>query len=102
MPRTERFGLGSKIDLLLLDLLELLRKATYTPIHEKIIILENASIKIDSIRFFIQLLWETRLMPQEQFLSLGTDIEQIGKMIGGWKKGLLQKTSVVNAEERKK
>lgn len=102
IPRAERFGIGTKIDLLFLELLELLRKAVYSSIEEKIKILDDAIVKIDSLRFFIQLLWETRLISNNQYTVLGTDMESLGKMVGGWKRGLISKTSAVKAEERKK
>ena len=101
MPRVERFSLGLKIDLLFLDTLELLRKATFAQINQKIEILDEALGKIDSLRFFIQLVWEIKLISNNQFGSLGISVENIGKMVGGWKKGLLTKTSARAAEERK-
>jgi len=91
LPQTERLGLGSKIDLLMLDLLELLRKTTYTPLNKKIALLESAMDKIDSLRFFVQLLWELQLMSNNQYSNLGSEIENIGKMIGGWKKSIIKK-----------
>jgi len=101
IERTARFGLGTKIDILFLDLLELLRKAVYAPLNKKIILLEMASDKLDSLRFFFQLLWETKLVSNKQYISLGAGIESIGKIIGGWKRGLISKTSALKAEERK-
>lgn len=101
VERNARFGIGTKIDVLFLDLLELLRKAVYTPINKKLIILEAVSDKIDSLRFFLQLLWETKLVPTKQYISLGAEIESIGKIIGGWKRGIISKTSALKAEERK-
>lgn len=92
IPRTERLGIGLRTDSLFLDLLELLRKATFTPILKRIELLENASVVIDSLRFFIQLLWELRDIPNEQFIAMSTDIESIGQMVGGWKRGLIAKT----------
>ena len=100
MPRTERFGIGTKIDILFLDLLELLRRATYAPLPKKIETLEACLNKTDSLRFFTQIAWETHLIPNAQFTSLGDDIEAIGKMVGGWRKGLLNKTSTARVEER--
>ena len=85
--------MGNRIDTLFLDLLELLRKATYAPVDKKIIILAYASDKIDGLRFFTQLLWEARLAPEEQYILLGIEIENIGKIIGGWRRDLLKKTS---------
>jgi len=101
IERTARFGLGARIDILLLDLLELLRKAVYTPINKKIILLELASDKIDSLRFFLQLLWEARLISNKQYISIETEIQDMGRIVGGWKKGLISKTSAFRAEERK-
>ncbi|MFA6533955.1 MAG: four helix bundle protein [Patescibacteria group bacterium] len=101
LPRVERFGLGTKIDFVFLELLELLRKSSYTPIIQKINLLSDALDKTDSLRFFIQLLWELKLIPNHQFSSLGSEIENIGRMINGWKKGLVIKTSATQAEERK-
>ena len=101
IPRTERFGIGTKTDILFLELLELLRKTVYASINEKIKILEEAISALDSLRFFVQLLWETKLISNGHYAVLGTDIESLGKMIGGWRKGLLNKTSAIQAEERK-
>ena len=101
IERTTRFGLGLKIDNLFLDLLELLRKAVYTPVDKKIILLDAASEKVDAIRFFLQILWENRLCPDKQYISLESSIQNIGRMIGGWKKGLISKTSGFKPEERK-
>ena len=75
----------------MLDLLELLRKTTYTPLNKKIALLESAMDKIDSLRFFVQLLWELQLMSNNQYSNLGSEIENIGKMIGGWKKSIIKK-----------
>lgn len=57
----------------------------------RIELLQEASGKVDSIRFFFQLLWEAQLVPNNQYISLGSEIENLGKMIGGWKKGLVSK-----------
>lgn len=99
IERTARFGIGNKVDQLFLELLELLRKAGYTPINKKIILLESVSEHIDSLRFFIQLLWELRLISNPQYISLAADMEDLGKMVGGWKKGLLQKQIKPDAQQ---
>jgi hypothetical protein len=91
MARSERFGIGDRIDVLWLDLLDALRKAAYAPTNEKIPALEYTIRTVDSVRFFIQIAWESGLMAQSHFISLGKDIEEIGRMVGGWKRGLLTK-----------
>ena len=102
MPRTEQFGIGQKIDELFLDVLETLRTAMYSPIQDKIVLLGKAIIKTDSLRFFLQLSWDAKLLTDKQFSLVAEHIEETGKMIGGWKKGLIIKTSTLkNAEENK-
>ena len=91
MARSERFGIGDRIDALWLDLLNALRKAAYAPINQKLSALEDTIRTVDSVRFFIQIAWESELMAQSHFISLGKDIEEIGRMVGGWKKGILAK-----------
>jgi len=73
----------------------------YAGLSQKASVLEEALGKTDSLRFFIQIMWETKLIANTQFTSLGTEIETIGKMIGGWRKGLLTKTPATKAGERK-
>lgn len=92
MPRDERFGIGGKIDLLLLDTLEILRIASYARTEEKQRYLITAIARIDSLRFFVQIAWESKLIPSNQFQTLGLMIEEVGRMVGGWRKGLLAKT----------
>lgn len=100
MPRLERFGLGNLIEESFLKLLDTLRKATYANINNKISLLEIATDKVDALRFFTQMTWETRIISNNNFAGLGEKIEEIGRMIGGWRKGLLAKTSASNAEEK--
>lgn len=101
MSRTERFGIGEKIDTRLLDLMETLRRASYANIRDKIPLLERAIGIVDSARFFLQLAWEMKLISSEQYAAIGNPIEEVGRMVGGWKKGLLAKTSAPRAEERR-
>src|SRR3989344_344209 len=101
MERSARFGIGNKIDVLFLRILELLRKSMYAPINKKVILLEEVSDNIDSFRFFFQLLWETKLVSSKEYISFGVEIENLGKIVGGWKKGLINKTSAMKAEERR-
>ncbi len=93
LPKCERFGLGQRVDLLFTDLLDILQKASFSPVEAKIPLLGDSLVKIDSLRFFIQLCWELKLIPSKQFTTIGEAVENIGKMVGGWRKGLLAKTS---------
>jgi hypothetical protein len=100
LPKCERFGLGQKIDFLFTDLLDILQKASFSPIELKISLLSQSLSIIDSLRFFIQLCWELKLIPSKQFTIIGQEIEDTGKMVGGWRKGLITKTSAETEEKK--
>lgn len=93
LPKCERYGLGQKVDLLFIDLLDLMQKASFSPIETKVSLLGDSLSKVDSLRFFIQFCWELKLIPSKQFTIIAQEIEEIGRMIGGWRKGLITKTS---------
>jgi hypothetical protein len=40
------------------------------------------------LKFFIQLAWENKLISTEQNIELSKNLEEIGRQLGGWKKGL--------------
>ena len=100
MPKCERYGLGHKIDSLFIELLDTLQKATFSPINSKIPLLSKSIIQIDSIKFFIQFCWELKLLSAKHFSTIGRDVEIIGKMTGGWYKGLITKTSAETKEKK--
>lgn len=101
MARDERFGIGKRIDELLLLALEHLREASYTSGNGKIILLGKVLQHTDLLRFFLQLAWEGKMIEQKQYLLLAVEIESLGKMVGGWRKGLLAKTPPKEGGERK-
>jgi hypothetical protein len=88
-----------KIDNLFITLLESLHRAAYSPAHTKATFLTESLLTIDSLRFFLQLAWELKLIPSKEFTLIGQEIESIGKMTGGWRKGFLPKTPAEAGEK---
>ena len=91
MPREERFGIGEKIDGLLLETLDGLRVATFAKGDAKRSALATVSLRIDGLKFFTQLAWEAKLVARTQYAELAGTIEEVGRMVGGWRKGLESK-----------
>jgi hypothetical protein len=100
-PRTERFGLGNRIDAAFLDVLEYTFSCIYLPPAEKISVLERAISRLDKVKFFAQIAWESKLVPTKHYAAFAGQLEEIGRQLGGWRKGLLIKTSATKTEERK-
>lgn len=92
-PKTERFGIGKRIDNLFLEILELSFTASYLPPEHKIILLGKTISRLDILKFFLQLAWENKLIHTERFIELSKKVEEIGRMLGGWKRGLDKKLS---------
>lgn len=88
----ERFGIGQKIEHSFLAVLELTFTAAYLPPEQKIIMLGKTISQLDILKFFMQLAWESKLIPTNKYAELSQKLEEIGRMLGGWKKGLESKT----------
>ena len=91
-PKVERFGIGQKIEQSFLVVLELTFTAAYLPPEQKIILLGKTISRLDVLKFFTQVAWESKLIPSNKYLELSKRLEEIGRMLGGWRKGLQSKT----------
>lgn len=91
-PKVERLGIGQKVERAFLDVLELIFLASYSSPEQKLPLLTKAILRIDSIKFFLQIIWESKLLTTEHYVALSTNTEEIGRMIWGWKKGIESKT----------
>ncbi|MFZ2975762.1 MAG: four helix bundle protein [Candidatus Moraniibacteriota bacterium] len=46
---------------------------------------------LDILKFFSQLAWENKLIPNEKYLKFSQNLERIGRQLGAWRKGLIDK-----------
>ena len=44
--------------------------------------------KLDGVKFFLQIAWENKCIPNDKYSLLSEKLDEIGRMLGGWKKGL--------------
>lgn len=93
-PRIERFGIGQKIEQSFLDLLEFTFATIYLTNNSKLLMLSKSIAKLDNLKFFMQLAWESKLIPTDKYANISEKLEEIGRMLGGWRKGLQSKTPV--------
>ncbi len=92
IPRLTRYSLAEKINLLFIELIELIIIATYTSRDQKISTIEKASIKLDLLKHFLQIIWELKAIDSKKLAELSTPLIETGKMLGGWKKQLIKVT----------
>ncbi|MBI2086977.1 MAG: four helix bundle protein [Candidatus Zambryskibacteria bacterium] len=91
IAKPERFGIGEKIDILFLEILELMHSSRYAPVSEKLPYLEKTIGKIDKIKFFLEISWENELMSSGEYALILERLEGMGRELGGWKKGIVNK-----------
>lgn len=48
--------------------------------------------KLDGVKFFLQIAWENKCLPNDKYTALSVDLDEIGRMLGGWKKDIEKKT----------
>jgi len=71
-----------------LEVIELIIKASYSDKLEKFISLKNASVKLDLLKFFLQITWEIKSLDNKKYILISEKMNEIGKMLRGWIKAL--------------
>lgn len=87
-PKTEKHSLGQKIESLILELLELILLAVSLPSREKTGVLQRASLKIDLLKILIRLAKDIKAIDDKKYIRLEEELQEIGKMTGGWIRSL--------------
>jgi|SRR3989338_6128951 len=85
LPRLTKYSLGEKINLLFTDVIELILTADFAR-ESKMAIIQKASIKLDTLKFFLQLAWELKAMDNKRYIAISSPLVEVGKMLGGWQK----------------
>lgn len=85
-PKKDKYALGTSCERMIISVIELLLEASYTPKEQKRTILQQANNKFEMLKIFIRLLKELRILDQKKYLILQTQLQEIGKMLGGWMK----------------
>jgi len=91
-PKKLRYTLGDKIDTLFIQILELLFVASYQNKNEKLPTISMALRKADILKFLLRIAWEVRAIETKKYIDISERMQELGRMIGGWKRGLESKT----------
>lgn len=93
LPKKFKYGIGDRIEVRFERALELLQIATYQSLQEKIPTLERALSSVDMLKFFLRVAYEVRALDEKKYIEMSEGLDEAGRQIGGWKKGLQKKTS---------
>jgi hypothetical protein len=91
--KVDRYTIGSNIDEIFRSLLEIIFRATFGyDKFEKLSLVSAAIAKADLLKFFLQLGWEHKVLNHKIYGALILQLDEVGRMLGGWKKSLQEKT----------
>lgn len=85
-PRKARDVLGANIERTVLELLELVDRASYAAGHSKRQLVETATQRLDFLKVLIRLCCELKIIDQKKYFFLEAQLQTIGRMLGGWLK----------------
>lgn len=93
VTRVDRYTIGTKVDDIFLSLLELIFRATFAyDKFEKLSLVSQAIGKADLLKFFLQIAWEHKVLNHTLYGKIILQLDEVGRMLGGWKKSLQEKT----------
>lgn len=93
ISRVDRNTIGVRIDETFLTLCELVFRACFASDRfEKLSMVSNAIAKTDVLKFLLQLAWENKILDHTHYGTLLLDLDEIGRMLNGWKRMLSNKT----------
>ena len=91
-PKQERYNLGKKIEEIILEILKLSVKTVHISNKEKrISALKEMDANLHLLKIVIRLTKEINILNDQKYINLQKDLQEIGKMIGGWIKYLKTK-----------
>jgi hypothetical protein len=93
MPKGSRYTLGSRIDDVFLNAIEYCFLASYSRNAEKLGFIDRSIARVDLLKLLLQMAWDIRALDARKYGTLGEPLGEIGRMLGGWRRQTLQKTS---------
>lgn len=81
-PRSQKYLLGDRLEITVLDVLELLIEATYS--RDKGSLLRQTNVKLEKSRYFVRLCKDLKLIDYQKYQVLSKMINDVGVQLGGW------------------
>ncbi len=87
-PKAARFTFTGRIDNLALDILDRLVRARWTAARDTAPLLAEADGHLAVLRVMLRLAFERRYLARSGFEATMRDVDEAGRMLGGWRKKL--------------
>lgn len=89
-PKKDQHSLGQKIDRLTLTIFELTITAGMNSKEKKLPFIEKSIVSVDMLKILIRLSKDVQALDNKKYLQLVQLLQEIGRMLGGWRKSLGQ------------
>lgn len=83
-PKSVRFTFSSRIDNLVLDVLEGIVQARYAPARTKREALRDIDLALAKLRVLLRLSFDRRYLDRRGFEHVIARVDEAGRMVGGW------------------
>lgn len=88
-PKAEKFTLAAEIKRCMINILSLVIRANRR--YYKKTTIQDLDIELDTLRYYIRLSKDLRFLPFKKYENWSRNINEIGRMIGGWQKSIKNK-----------
>jgi hypothetical protein len=100
LPRNHRYSLGVRIDTIHIEIIEAVSAAAFLTKTDKIPYLRLAMRKLDTLKLLLLILFETKSIDVQKYISISVQVDEIGKMLGGWLGQTEKQNSPTNVGEK--
>jgi len=87
-PKKDQYMLGKKCEEYIVSFMELILSAVSSHKEEKKNKLLEASNKFDVLKVMLRMARELKMIDNKKYLKLQEQIQEIGRMLGGWIRSL--------------
>lgn len=88
IQKGSRYTIGARIENKFLDLLESSYVTYFSNKEDKVKKISNCILLLDTLKFIVSVAWESKIIANKHFEEIALKLEEIGKMLGGWKNSL--------------
>lgn len=99
IPKHHRFSLGEKIDKFFIEIIDAIVTANFLTPKEKLPFVRFAIRKLDVLKVFLMMLWETKSLDNKKYIALSEKLNEIGRNLGGWYGKLIKENSPHKGEK---
>jgi hypothetical protein len=93
LPKLHRHSLGQRVDSLFVEAIEYTAMASFLSREEKLPYVRTAIRKVDTLKVMLMILWETKSLDNKKYIALSLQMDEIGRMMGGWNGQLTKQNS---------